>query len=442
MILSEISSTVDWKKVIIFGAVFDFIFKTYLDLREYRVQSRKEIPEEVSTEKLLDTETFLKSQDYNRTKLRWAMVDRFFDLCINVAFLLLDILPAVYHRAEKLSAQFFTGGELVTGILTMLIFTAISTIISLPFDYYHTFVIEKRFGFNKQTFGLWISDKIKSWVLTLIIMPPILAAVLKIISKFGNKFVLYLVAFMLFLNLATMIVYPTIIAPLFNKYEPLESGELRTAIEDLAKSLNFPLGRIYVVDGSTRSSHSNAYFIGMPWYKQIVLYDTLVSESSVDEIVAILSHELGHWKRNHISILLAVGMAGVALTFSTLGLFLGNHHFFTSLGLREGEAPTIVALLVFTDALGPLEAAIQFLQNFVTRACEYDADRFGARLGYGQSLSRALVALNKSNLGVFAADRLYSTFHHSHPILPERLSAIREYMATSDSQGPESKKRQ
>lgn len=427
------ASNVDWKKIIIVGAIFDFGFKTVLDVLQYRSQCRASPPAEITKTGLIDQTTFIKSQNYSKSKLRFGMFERTISLFQNIAFLKYNLLPKIWEYSKVTAATYFHGGDIVAGIVTMLIIGAGSTVVGLPLDWYHTFVMEKKFGFNKQTFKLWVVDNIKSWVLALILTPPLLAAILMIINYFGRMFVFYLVLFMLVLNVLAMIIYPTIIAPIFNKYEPLEDGELKTAIENLAASQSFPLGRIYVVDGSTRSTHSNAYFIGLPWYKQIVLYDTLISENTSDEIVAVLSHELGHWKRNHIPFLLASGLLNAGLNFAFLGLFLDNASFFSSLGFNAGDMPTVVALLVFSDALGPLTAILQLVQNLIVRSCEYDADRFSVRLGYGENLKTALVNLNKSNLSSVDADRLYSTFYHSHPILPERLRAINEEMDVKKS---------
>lgn len=418
------SEAIDWKLVIISGIIFDFVFKTFLDARQYKAQCKDTPPAEVQEKKLVDEETFIKSQNYSKAKLKFTIFERVLSLVENVAIVHYDVLPKLYYFSAGISAKCMKNSEIFSSVILLLVLMISSSILSLPSSWYSTFIIEQRFGFNQQTTGLWIQDNLKSLGLTLVLLPPIAAAMIGIIRYCGSKFVVYLVGFILVINLVAMIVYPTLIAPLFNKYEPLEDGELKDAIFDLAGSLKFPLGKIYVVDGSTRSSHSNAYFVGMPWYKQIVLYDTLIKDHTKEEIVAVLAHELGHWRRNHILILLSVSMVSSTINFSLLGLFLNNQQFFKSLNFNSGDMPIAVALMVFMDALGPVAAIIQFGQNFIIRSCEYDADRFGVSLGHGDNLSKALTTLHKANLSTVDADGLYSTFHHSHPILPERLKAI------------------
>lgn len=418
------SPTLDWKLILVASSLFDFCFKTYLDMRQYHVQCKETPPLEAVEEKLVTIDSFKQSQEYSRAKLVFGIISRIVEQTINLAIIKYDILPKVWHYWVSATSAKSWIGEKICGILTILTFSAVSSLSGLPLDYYSRFVIEEKFGFNKSTVALWVKDLLKSYVLALALLPPVVAAMLAIIEYFGNKFVPYLMLFTLVISLVANILFPTVLDPWFNKYESLEEGELRTAIEALAASLNFPLGRIYVVDGSTRSSHSNAYFIGFPWYKQIVIYDTLIKDQTTDEIVAVLAHELGHWKRNHMTVLLSMSMGMALMNYIPLTLFLGNIPFFKALGFASGETPITVALLIYIDALAPMTAILQFIQNYVTRLCEYDADRFAVSRGKGSDLRKALIALNKSNLSTVDADKLYSTFHHSHPIIIERLRAI------------------
>ena len=198
------------------------------------------------------------------------------------------------------------SGEISHSILFFLAFNLVSTVLSLPISYYSHFVLEEKFGFNNQTIGLWISDILKSQILTVVIGAPILSGVLSIIQKTGNSFFYYLWLFSVFIQLSMITIYPIFILPLFNKLSPLEPGPLKSGVEDLAKRLKFPLKHLYVIDGSKRSSHSNAYFYGLPWQKHIVIYDTLIEKSETEEVVAVLAHELGHWSLNHITKLFCV----------------------------------------------------------------------------------------------------------------------------------------
>jgi STE24 endopeptidase len=194
-------------------------------------------------------------------------------------------------------------------------FNIITTLLSLPVSYYSTFVLEEKFGFNKQTVNLWVTDMIKGQMLGIVIGVPVISTVLKIVQKTGNSFFYYLWLFGIFVQLFAITIYPIAILPLFNKLSPLEPGALKSGVEALARKLKFPLKELYVIDGSKRSAHSNAYFYGLPWKKHIVIYDTLIEKSEPEEVVAVLSHELGHWSLSHTTKIF--GIAQVRLNVNT-----------------------------------------------------------------------------------------------------------------------------
>ena len=218
-------------------------------------------------------------------------------------------MPKIWAVSGGLIAKYLPlrfQGEISQTLVFLFGFNIISTILSLPVSYYGTFVLEEKFGFNKQTPRLWVSDMIKGQVLGLVLGTPIISGMLKIIQKTGNSFFYYLWLFGVFVQVFAITIYPTVILPLFNKLSPLPPGELKTGVESLAAKLNFPLSDLYVIDGSKRSAHSNAYFYGLPWKKHIVIYDTLIEQSEPEEVVAVLSHELGHWSLGHTTKLLAI----------------------------------------------------------------------------------------------------------------------------------------
>jgi STE24 endopeptidase len=199
----------------------------------------------------------------------------------------------------------FTG-EISHSIVFVLTFIVIQQILSLPTSIYSTFVLEEKFGFNKQTPKLFITDMLKGQMLAFVLAPPILAGFLAIVQKTGNKFFYYLWLFGAGLQVFMITVYPIAILPLFNKLSPLQPGDLKIGVEGLAKRLSFPLHELYVIDGSKRSAHSNAYFFGLPWKKHIVIYDTLIEKSQTEEVVAVLAHELGHWSLGHTTRLFGI----------------------------------------------------------------------------------------------------------------------------------------
>lgn len=219
------------------------------------------------------------------------------------------MLPKLWGVTGVWLARYFPArfqGEITHTLLFFFVFNLISTVLSLPVSYYNTFVLEEKFGFNKQTVKLWVSDILKGQMLGIVLGAPIISAVLKNVQKTGNSFFYYLWLFGLFVQIFAITIYPIAILPLFNKLSPLEPGDLKTGVENLARRLNFPLHELYVIDGSKRSAHSNAYFYGLPWKKHIVIYDTLIEKSEPEEVVAVLSHELGHWSLSHTTKLFGI----------------------------------------------------------------------------------------------------------------------------------------
>lgn len=224
-----------------------------------------------------------------------------------------DVLPKLWGFSGVLLARYLPSrfqGEISQTLVFIFAFNMITTVLALPISYYSTFVLEERFGFNKQTVKLWVTDLLKGQMLGVVLGAPIISAVLKIVQKTGNGFFYYLWLFGVFVQVFAITIYPIVILPLFNKLSPLEPGELKVGVESLARRLKFPLQELYVIDGSKRSAHSNAYFYGLPWKKHIVIYDTLIEKSEPEEVVAVLSHELGHWSLSHTTKLFAIAQVG------------------------------------------------------------------------------------------------------------------------------------
>jgi len=230
-----------------------------------------------------------------------------------VLFIQYDVLPKLWSLTGFWLARYFPerfSGEISHSVLFFLTFSVISQMLALPLSYYSTFVLEEKFGFNKQTLRLWITDMLKGQALLVVLGTPLLSAFLKIIQVTGTKFFYYLWLFGIAVQLFAITIYPIFILPLFNKLSPLEPGELKSSVEALASRLKFPLKSLYVIDGSKRSAHSNAYFFGLPWKKHIVIYDTLVEKSEPQEVVAVLAHELGHWSQAHTTKLFGIAQVG------------------------------------------------------------------------------------------------------------------------------------
>lgn len=218
-------------------------------------------------------------------------------------------------------------------------------------------------------------------------------------------------------------IYPIFILPLFNKLSPLEPSKLKTDVEDLATRLKFPLKHLYSIDGSKRSAHSNAYFYGLPWSKHIVIYDTLMQKASSEEVVAVLAHELGHWSRGHTTKLFGIAQAHLFYVFALFSVFIGNLSLYRAFGFHAHQ-PIIVGFILFGDVLAPMDTVVKLLMNVLSRKFEYQADEFAVGLGYSKDLARSLIKLQVQNLATMDADWLFSSYHYTHPILPERLAAL------------------
>ena len=276
-------------------------------MRQYSVLQQTRPPTTLENE--VTQEVFDKSQAYGRAKAKFGFASGLYAQIQNVVFIQYDILPKLWALTGSWLASYAPtrfSGEISHSVIFFLTFSFITQILSLPISYYSTFVLEEKFGFNKQTVTLWVTDMLKGQALMVALGVPLLSAFLKIIQATGTSFFYYLWVFGIGVQLFAITIYPIFILPLFNKLSPLEPGDLKTGVEALADKLRFPLQHLYVIDGSKRSAHSNAYFYGLPWKKHIVIYDTLIEKSETEEVVAVLSHELGHWSLSHTTKLFGI----------------------------------------------------------------------------------------------------------------------------------------
>lgn len=440
-----------WKKIIAGISIGQFVFESYLSYRQYRVLSKKQLPPVLEGE--IDKETFEKSEEYSRAKIKFSVISDLISLIQNLIFVKYDILPKLWNVGQYLSKTLFPVKYQAVSVVAqslMFLFTLsnLSTVLSLPVSYYSHFVLEEKFGFNKLTIKLWIIDMIKGTLLGYVIGGPILYLFLKIFDYFETNFLWYICLFVLVVQILAMIFIPVFIMPLFNKFTPLEDGDLKVSIENLAKDCGFPLDKIFVIDGSKRSSHSNAYFTGLPFTsKRIVLFDTLVNQSSIKEITAVLAHEIGHWQMNHILNMLIISQIHMVMVFKLFASVYRNESLYNAFGffVKSKDAtssmllnnnsmvftegfPILIGFILFNDLLTPLECVLQFGISLLQRRQEYQADGYAKRLGLSKDLSRALITLQIKNLSTMSVDELYSAYHYSHPTLAERLTAL-EYVS-------------
>ncbi|ERM96188.1 CAAX prenyl protease 1 homolog [Amborella trichopoda] len=403
--------------------VLMYIFETYLDLRQHAALKLPTLPRPLHG--VVSQDKFEKSQAYSLDKSHFHFIHGVVTIVMDVSILLFGVLPWFWQKSEAVLVYMGLNPE--NEIVHTLAFLAgvmlWSQITELPFSLYSTFVIEERHGFNKQTIWLFFRDMLKGIAITIVIGPPILAAIIVIVQKGGPYLAIYLWGFMFLLSILMMTIYPILIAPLFNKFTTLPQGELRENIEKLAASLNFPLKKLFVIDGSTRSSHSNAYMYGFFKNKRIVLYDTLIQQcKNVDEIVAVIGHELGHWKLNHTLYSFIAVQIITFLQFGGYTLVRNSKDLFLSFGFKT--QPVLIGLIIFQHTVIPLQHLVSFGLNLVSRAFEFQADAFAKKLGYSTPLRAALIKLQEENLSAMNTDPWYSAYHYSHPPLVERLAAL------------------
>lgn len=370
----------------------------------------------------IDSEGLSKSLIYAEDKYRLSMAESWTGAILSLGFIALGGIGWV-EGLVKGKVESWGGGQIAVGLILFGTLSILSGVISLPFDYYRTFVVEERHGFNRQTVrGFWI-DLVKGLFLGALLGGLILGVVLWIMEKAGPTWWIWAWIALSGISLLTAWLYPTLLAPLFNKFRPLEEGTLKSAIDALATRVGFGSKGVMVMDASRRSSHGNAYFTGLFGKKRIVLFDTLIASLSPSEIVAVLAHELGHFKLRHVTLGLMRGLATTGLLFYGLSLCLGLTSFYTAFGL--GEPTTYGALLVFSMWFGLVNFYLQPISNHISRRHEFAADRFALdHIENKKELGQALLKLREKSHSLPLSHPLYSAVYHSHPPLLERLDAM------------------
>ena len=358
-----------------------------------------------------------KAADYTVARVGLARAD----VVVSALWLLLLTLGGELQRLFDLASS-LAGDGMVRDLVFVGLLALASSLIDLPFMLYRTFVIEERFGFNKMTLGMFLGDQLKHGLVGAAIGAPVVAAVLWIMDSLGSGWWFYAWAFWLAFSLAMMLLYPTFIAPLFNKFEPMPEGELRSRIENLLARCGFRADGLFVMDGSRRSAHGNAYFTGFGKGKRIVFFDTLLNRLGGDEIEAVLAHELGHYKHHHIWKRVAWIAGGSLAFFALLGWLIGQSWFYQQLGLSsQGKvlALTLFALVapVFSFPLSPL-------MSLMSRKHEFEADAYAAAHTQSGWLVSALVKLCRDNASTLTPDPLYSSFYDSHPPAALRVAKL------------------
>ena len=362
-----------------------------------------------------------KAADYTVTKARFGLLELVFGAAVLLGWTLLGGLDALNRG---LLGWFGPG---MTQQLALLgCFALVGGLLDLPFTLYQTFVIEQRFGFNKMTLNLWLADLLKSTVLGAAIGIPVAALILWLMGAAGSYWWLWAWSVWMALNLALLVIYPTFIAPLFNKFKPLDDEALKARVTALMQRCGFAAKGLFVMDGSKRSAHANAYFTGFGAAKRVVFYDTLLAKLSPGEVDAVLAHELGHFKHRHIIKRIA-GMFALSLAgFALLGWLSGQLWFYTGLGVRPNLQGTndALALLLFLMAVPLFSFFVSPLFAQLSRRHEFEADAYAMQQTSGRDLSTALLKLYEDNASTLTPDPLFVRFYYSHPPASERLARM------------------
>ncbi|AUC80850.1 M48 family metallopeptidase [Lacinutrix sp. Bg11-31] len=402
--------------ILIVILIISFIIDQILDVLNAK-HYNDAIPETLSD--VYDTKEYQKSQDYKKTNYKFSLLTATFSLVTTLAFFFLDGFAFIDELARSLSSN-----EIVITLIFFGIIMLGSDIISTPFEYYRTFVIEEKFGFNKTTKKLFVIDKIKGWLMTIVVGGAILALLTWFYQTTGNTFWMYawalIAVFTLFMNLF----YSRLIVPLFNKQTPLESGSLRNAISSYAETVGFNLDKIFVIDGSKRSTKANAYFSGFGSEKRVTLYDTLINDLEEEEIVAVLAHEVGHYKKKHIIFNLVASLLLTGFTLYILSLLISNP--LLSLALGVSKPSFHIGLIAFGILYSPISTITSLIMNWFSRKFEYQADDYAKNTYKAEPLITSLKKLSKNSLSNLTPHPAYVFMHYSHPTLLERISNLKK----------------
>src|SRR5882724_3321650 len=395
---------------------------TELNLRYVRARwAEKQIPDFFRGK--IGSDEYEKSVQYTLARGRFERWAEIYGRCLLLTVLFSGLLNWLDRFSGEL-AQRFSLGVYGHGILFCLAVGLVFSTAQLPINLYSTFGLETKFGFNKTTIGLYIADKIKALILGLVIGVPFLFVILWLMDVMGRFWWIWAFVFISGFQLLMIVIFPTFIAPWFNKYEPLKEGEFRERILALAERIGFKTSGIYSMDGSKRSAHSNAYFTGIGKAKRIVLFDTLIEQMTIDQGLAVLAHEMGHYKMKHIRRMLVVQTVFLFLGLYILSLLVNYRPLFAAFGVDNPSNPA--ALVLFSLLSAPATFFLGPLINLLSRKHEYEADRFAVEtLRNRRSMEEALINLTIKNLSNLTPHPWYSAYHYSHPTPTERIDAIR-----------------
>ena len=400
--------------IIIGIIVLDFVIDKYIDHLNAK-HFNDEIPNELKD--VYNEEEYFKSQAYKKENYRFSLITSTFSIVITLCFFIFKGFAWVDGFARS-----FSSNEISVALIFFGVIMIGSDILNTPFSYYHTFVIEEKFGFNKTSKRHFLVDKIKGWLLSAIIGGGILAIIIWFYEKTGDLCWIYAWLFIGLFTIFMTMFYSSLIVPLFNKQTPLEEGALKESIYAFSEKAGFTVNNIYVIDGSKRSTKANAYFSGFGAKKRIVLYDTLINDLSTEEIVAVLAHEIGHYKKKHVMINMFVSLLLTGITLFLFSLMINNAILSEALSV---EMPSFhIGLITFGILYSPISELTGILMNYMSRKFEYQADNY-AKLKYnGEDLVSSLKKLSRNSLSNLTPHKTNVFIHYSHPTLLQRVKNL------------------
>ena len=385
-------------------------------LNKRHVSSFRNVPEFFRNH--VSREDFRKSVSYTLRNNRFSLFSMVYQSAVLLAFVFTGFFGLTENYLENI-----ISGRYLSGIVFIYIVFIVYSLLTLPLKIYREFVIEKEFGFSRMTPSLFVSDLAKGLAVSIALSFPLLLALFWFMGKTGGLWWVYAFLFTAFFEILVNLLYPLLIAPLFNKFQPLESGFLSEKLLKLAGDLDFSVSGIFRMDGSKRSSHSNAYFTGFGRFRRIVLFDTLLATLGDDEIEAVLAHEIGHYRKHHLLRSIALSLAVLFAAFFFLDIMLRFDSLFQAFGFAKSSYHGARVLASLYSS--PLLFLLTPLFNAISRKHEYEADRFAVKaVKTKESLKNALITLGKENLSNLVPHPIYSFYHYSHPALAERIKSI------------------
>ena len=407
------ASSLFW--IIITIIIINFIIDKLLDALNAK-HFNDALPEAIDD--VYENDEYKKSQNYKQINYKFGIITSTFSLLLTLSFLFLDGFEYVDNIARN-----YSDNPIVIALIFFGIIMIGSDLLTIPFSYYKTFVIEEKFGFNKTTKKTFILDKLKGWLMMAILGGGILALIIWFYQVTGKNFWLYAWAVVTVFTVFMNMFYAKLIVPLFNKQTPLEAGDLRDKISTYAKTVGFKLDKIFVIDGSKRSTKANAYFSGFGSEKRVTLYDTLINDLNDDEIVAVLAHEVGHYKKKHIIFNLVTSVLLTGLTLYILSIFISNPLLSNALGV---EIPSFhIGLIAFGLLYSPISEITGLIMNWFSRKFEYQADDYAKDTYKAEPLITSLKKLSKNSLSNLTPHPAYVFMHYSHPTLLDRIKNLK-----------------